>query len=426
MKKYHNYKKEENEKKKFIKKYKKIKTKVLKRFKSAKKKNKFTKILLYILISILIIISIQIIFFSRSLFNNFKYSNYLCDLLINKTLSYDENAKLLFLHNKVLNFNKLDKCYYGTKSDDSKFNNIHISFAFDNNYTLLSSITIANILNVSNPTTFVHFHIIVTTGFEYKNMKKLSSLKSKVNNNSEFIFYNGSRVEQDFGKHIKYEKCGAGEYAKLLVSVLIDKSVDRVINLDAGDLLIDKDLIELYNYPLEDYLVRGAIDPYARCFLTWNYYFHRVNYTNAGIYLYNLKKWREMNIYQDIVNFYNNFRFQHRLVTQHQDIINCFLPSKSIGLLPMKYNLYEYIDLDKGDKQWAAFIYNQRCSYYYKNKKAVLEAQNDVVIWHYNHHKIHNGAFNTPMTKKWKAIVRLTGFYDEICEKYPKGCAKVE
>ena len=420
MKKYHNYKKEENEKKRFLKKYKKIKSKVVKRFKLTKKKNESAKILLFFLISALIIISIQIIFFSHS---SLKYFNsyYLCDLNINKSFSYDENAKLLFLQNKILNFNKLDRCYYKINIDESKFNNIHISFAFDNNYTLLSSITIANILNISNPDTFVHFHIIVTKGFEYKNMKKLYSIKLKVNNNSEMIFYNGSRVEEDFGKHIKYEKCGTGEYAKLLVAVLIDKSIDRVINLDSGDLLVEKDLLELYNYPLDDYLVRGAIDPLARCFLGWNYYFHRVNYTNAGIYLYNLKKWREMNIYEDIVNFYKKFHFQHRLVTQHQDIINCFLPSKSIGLLPMKYNLYEYFE--KNDT--GLFIYNLRCSYYYKNKKAILQAQNDVVIRHYNHHKIHNGAYNKPMTLKWKEIVKLTGLYDEICEQYPKGCSKV-
>ena len=172
MKKYHNYKKEENEKKRFLKKYKKLNSKVVKRFKLTKKKNESAKILLFFLISALIIISIQIIFFSHS---SLKYFNsyYLCDLNINKSFSYDENAKLLFLQNKILNFNKLDRCYYKINIDESKFNNIHISFAFDNNYTLLSSITIANILNISNPDTFVHFHIIVTKGFEYKNMKNV-------------------------------------------------------------------------------------------------------------------------------------------------------------------------------------------------------------------------------------------------------------
>ena len=110
----------------------------------------------------------------------------------------------------------------------------------------MASVTIISILKTANSNSFIHIHIIVSKGFEYETMKKLSSLKGKINNNVEFIFYDGSKAEEDFGSHIKHEIYGVGEYAKLLGPILVDEKIDRIIALDAGDLLIQKDLLELY------------------------------------------------------------------------------------------------------------------------------------------------------------------------------------
>jgi lipopolysaccharide biosynthesis glycosyltransferase len=81
-------------------------------------------------------------------------------------------------------------------------------------------------------------------------MKKLNSLKNKINNNSEFIFYNGQEAEEAFGLQTKSETRGMGEYARLLSLKLIN-STDRVIVIDSADLIIKDDLLELYNYPLD-------------------------------------------------------------------------------------------------------------------------------------------------------------------------------
>ena len=426
MLKNHNYKKEENETLRFVDKYK-YKRKLSNRKRIKKTKSPYKTKLIYIFPSslfLLLTIGLFYYFFSNL---NHKLStvqkNNLYSKFINKSLSYDENAQNIFNQSKILSLNILDEYYSSKVIDISGYNHIHISFAFDNNYWQLASITIANILNVTNPENYVHFHIILANGFEYKNMKKLSTLKAKINNNSEFIFYNGSKAEDDFGKDIKNEKCGVGEYAKLLVAELIDEKIDRVINLDAGDLIIEKDLLELYNYPLEDYLVRGVLDPYKKCFEYAYTFMHRVNYTNAGVYLYNLKKWREMNTYHDIINFYKGFHFNRKLLMQHQDIINGFLPTASVGLLPMKFNLFEYITTKNG-KDEGGYLFSLSCSAYAKNRQPVYEAEKNVVIRHFNHHKIQNGKGFFPLTKKWNENAKLTGFYDEICEKYPKGCEK--
>ena len=64
------------------------------------------------------------------------------------------------------------------------------------------------------------------------------------------------------------------------------------------------------------------------------------------------------------LNFTNKFK------TPHQDVINCFLPSASIGLLPIKYNLQEYIEFENTtDELKGSTFYTLNCSYYYLLRK---------------------------------------------------------
>ena len=284
----------------------------------------------------------------------------------------------------------------------------------------MASVTITSILKTANKNSFIHIHIITSKGFEYETMKKLNSLKEKISKNVEFIFYDGSKAEEDFGSRIKNETYGVGEYAKLLGPVLVDKKIDRIIALDAGDLLVEKDLLELYNYPLDDYLIRGFYDLLAPCYPFWDIFFLKEGYLNAGVYLYNLKKWRELDIYNDIVKFYKYFNFTNKLKTPHQDIINCFLPSASLGLLPIKYNLQEYFDFnDPNDNQKGSFMYAFNCSYYYGRKNEIIEGAKYAVIWHYTKSKIHKGEGAPFLTKQWIKYAKMTGFYKEIKQNYP-------
>ena len=342
------------------------------------------------------------------------------NLNLNQKITYDEMGEKIFTQNKTLSFDKLDELYFGIKLNYSKYDNIHILFAFNNEYHLLASVTITTILKNANKNTYIHIHIIAADGFLYQTMKKLNTLKKKINKNVEFIFYDGIKAEIDFGSQIREELFGVGEYAKLLGPVLVDKSIDRIITLDAGDLLVEKDLLELYNYPLEDYLIRGVPDPYSPCNPGWNIFFIKEGYLNAGVYLYNLKKWREMDIYNDIINFYQNLNYTGKLVTPHQDIINCFLPSSAIGKIPTKFNLHEIIHLNENDdEQIGAKIYKDKCSYFYGKKDEIIEAEKNIVIRHYTKTKVYNGEGDSELIEEWKKYAKMTGFYEEISELYP-------
>jgi len=384
---------------------------------SIKQLIKIKKLIFAILISIIYIICYIIISNQIHLFENI-------NLHFINIKDYDKEGIKIYNKTGKLSFNKLDEMAYRKKIDYSKFNNIHIAMSFDNNYYLLSSITISSLLKNAAKSTYIHIHIIAVQNFLYETMKKLNSLKYKINNNSEFIFYNGSKAVDDFGQHIKFEIYGVGEFARMMAPELI-KDTDRILVFDSGDLFIEKDIYELYNYPLDDKLIKGVIDPYTECFPQY-YSFRKENYLNGGLILFNSKKWREMGIYQDIVNFYNSFKYKGKLPTPFQDILNTFLPSLAIGTLPLRYNFQGYYDIksnkDFNQQSYYSLIYNLHCSLYKGRDDLLIEEEENLVIRHNNKFKIHKGELSNELKKKWNYYANLTGFYDEICKNYDSGC----
>jgi lipopolysaccharide biosynthesis glycosyltransferase len=373
----------------------------------------------------LVIISIGIIFFfSFIIIRHFVSKSKTKSDFDNYNSFYDKEAIRIYSSTNTLSFNKLDELIYGIKQNYSQFNNIHIAMSFDNDYYLLSSATIASLLYNADKKTYIHLHIITVENFLYSTMKKLNSLKYKINNNSEFIFHNGSKAEIDFGLQIKLEPYGVGEYARLMTPDLINDT-DRILVTDSGDLFFEKDINELYNYPLDDKLIKGVVDPYTKCFPEY-IFFKKENYINGGVLLFNSKKWREMGIYQDIVSFYNAFKYKGRLPTPIQDILNTFFPSLAVGTMPLRYNFQGFYDLNQSieDNYISGFssIFNFECSLFSGKADILIEEEKNLVIRHNNKLKVHIGESNYELIQKWRFYANLTGFYEELCLKYPSGC----
>ena len=378
------------------------------------------KIFLKSLIIIFLIIEIIFLFFIK-IFNKYiiKFNIYFDGNVMKKFNSYDKKAMNFYSTYGYLNFNKLDEIYYGTSINYSKFNHIHISMSFNDDYSLLSSVTISSILENASNSSFIHIHIIAVDNFIYPTMKKLNSLKYKINNNSEFIFYNGQEAEEAFGLQTINEIRGMGEYARLLSLKLIN-STDRLIVIDSADLIIKDDLLDLYNYPLDDLLFRGSVDPFIHCIDC--IFYNKDNFINGGVILFNLNKCKEMNIYQYIIKFYKEFKYKSRFCSPYQDILNHFLPAISMGLLPLRFNMQGYAEI-KNNNSVLKFemVYLEKCSIFYKKNKEIEEEEKKLVVRHYNHFKIYEGK-GSIFKEEWNYYANKTGFYKEICQNYPKAC----
>lgn len=118
--------------------------------------------------------------------------------------------------------------------------------------------TLASIMDSQKPSIKLRFHFAVVLNFTAENMLKIYSLREKIREDVEFIFYNAQKVENDF-KNIHPK--GLGAIAKFLLPHLLPEDIERILIFDTGDLLVLRDLTEMYNWNIDDYLYMGTSDP---------------------------------------------------------------------------------------------------------------------------------------------------------------------
>ena len=137
-------------------------------------------------------------------------------------------------------------------------NTINVGFQLDPSYILRTMMTLASIIDSQKNDTKLRVHFAVVLGFNDESMFKIYSLREKIREDVEFIFYDAKKVETDFkGMHPK----GPGAIAKILLPHLLADDIERILIFDTGDVLILRDLTEMYNWNLSDYLYLGAPEP---------------------------------------------------------------------------------------------------------------------------------------------------------------------
>ena len=361
----------------------------------------------------------QKIYEKRKLFKiNYNYIPY---IKINKSISYKENAENIYNLTGLLNITKLDYFYHNIDANTSKLNHIHISMGFDNEYIELSLITIASLLNTSNSITYIHFHILCLN-FKFEDMQKIIQLK-KINKNVDFTFYNAKQAEYDFGKRGKKEMRGIGNYAKILSPQIVNNT-NKILIMDSGDIIVQKDISEIYYYELENNYFGWILEDVAGNYENkYDTFFSNIFYPNAGVCLVNIVLFRKDELYKKA--FYISKSYT-KLPCPFQDILISISIYK-FKYFPLKYNSKVFFDNDEQMKKKINYtktiklwINNQRNSPYKYSIKEILEAAYNPLINHFYHKKIQNGQMGcNSCTMQWIKYAKLTGFYKDIKLKYP-------
>lgn len=126
-------------------------------------------------------------------------------------------------------------------------------------------------------------------------------------------------------------------YVRMCIGRLLPETVDRILCLDS-DTLILNDLTELWNMDMGDNILAGVADcmnlkAYSKQFgLTGEEF-----YCNAGVFLVNLKKWREENIEKEIIDIIH--KRKGNVFFFEQTLMNYCCRGKIVKLHP-KYNAY--------------------------------------------------------------------------------------
>ena len=347
---------------------------------------------------------------------------------ISKKNSFDENAMKIYIETGMLNFTKLEYAYNKDKYniDIANMNEIHLSMAFDKEYSDLALISIASVLNSSNSDTFIHFHVLALN-FGLNEIKKIINLR-KINFRVEFIFYNAKQVEYDFDR-AKNEMRKYGNYAKILSPEIVNNT-NKILILDSGDIIVQKDLSEIYFYDLKDNYFGWTLEICAGYYLENTDKFKTNNFhPNAGVVLVNIRLFRKDELYKKAVFVGKSY---HYFECPVQDIL-ITIANYKFSFFPLNYNLVLYYE-NKNDSLNRKMIPSirvwqkiQRFSPYKYTFDEIVDAMIDPVVQHFYLEKLQETKRCNKYVYQWLKYANVTGRYLQLKQKYkiPFLCEKI-
>ena len=366
----------------------------------------------------------------------FNWKNFINDtklLLEFKYLKSKYKKTFYFYIKKVFN----EKGYVNINEIESKFprgrsweknkntsNEINVGSSLDSGFILRTMITTASVMDSQKRDTKLRLHFAVVKNFSVKNMLKIYSLRTKIREDVEFNFYNAKRVEKELeGLSPK----GPGICARLLLPQLVVDDVRRLIMIDNGDLLVLRDLSEMYNWNMGNNIYMGVPDQGIGKFGIYSNKSLNI-YINGGNYLIDVKKVKEKNMYEK----FRNYKNLYNPIFAEQDMISDIAYGQ-VGYLPIKFGLispyfndshsdippfktfFQAINLSKIDINYSYIPKN----FYEYN----LQAFNPVIAHHWDA-KWMDGNGMSIYRRLAQYYIFLAGIWEETCKKYPGYCKK--
>ena len=215
---------------------------------------------------------------------------------------------------------------------------------------------------------------VVEDHISEKNKKRLTDITDKFGRNMIFICM-PSQEEVYPGVTVNLGRT----YARMALGEILPQEVDRVISFDSDTLVMDS-LKEMYNTEFSDeQYVAGVYDCVGAAIQDGVLNAEKdLRYCNAGMYLIDLKKWREQNVGQQLLeSVLKNADGKHIMYFLEQDLMNLTF-YKHLKLLHPRYNMltsiyyFDYKDIIKMKRPVA--YYKEEDVVEAKQKPAILHA----------------------------------------------------
>ena len=356
---------------------------------------------------------------------NYNYVSFYKHEHLNKNKFTNEISKIFNISDKV-NLNEIEDKINGKIDYKEKEINsiINIGFTLDKNYVLETMITVTSIMVTQSKTTKIIFHFGVTSNFSTLNMIKIYELRKRLNNLTEFNFY---YLKDSVAKMKNFHYKGPACPGKFELPMHLSKDIERLIIFDAGDLLVLRDLTELYNYNMSQYWVLGTLEPtIITSFMKVRY--NMTKYVNIGSILLNIKKLKEHNFWSK----YTKNRNLKIVGAPDQTLFNILIPDDKKNYLPFKFGGFTLFRNDY-NYDHHKFDYYDFKSWFKSNLTTSLpdnpKSEKGIIV------NLYNPLFIHQFVGKWKEgrglsiyrhlskyFILLTGISGEICQKIPGYC----
>ena len=246
-------------------------------------------------------------------------------------------------------FNKINIIIYIRNCKVNKLKkdktNINIVVSLNSQYAYVLLVSMSSVLvNCDKDKSFITYHLLCAPDVTSNNISHLKSFMDDYNNNLEMIFYNMTNLAET------RKNCylSTAAFFRLYSPLFINS--DRIIYLD-GDTLTFDDLSEMYNFNLRDNYLLGFFDIISNELDYLGVYSQR--YINSGVLLFNLKKVREDNMINKIIDSINN---ETLILHKNDQTLLNYLFYPKIDKLPIKFGLFNF----EGKSDFGPYLFNIR------------------------------------------------------------------
>lgn len=244
----------------------------------------------------------------------------------------------------------------------SEIKNIPVVFSCDENYAVPLCVSLLSMLKKAKKTTFYEVYILLEQDFSAKSKEKILSLRKKYANCNITFLVIGNEFDHAF---VSLHITKAAYFRLKIASLLPD--IPKCLYLDC-DILVLKDLTELFETDLEECVLAGVHDPgIGKKDKLQRGLKKESVYVNSGVLLLDLDKIRKENLEMKFISL-----AKKQYQCHDQDIINIACEGK-IKLLELKYNfsansIYQESGVFKNTRQLETNFTEEEIQYALKNK----------------------------------------------------------
>lgn len=210
---------------------------------------------------------------------------------------------------------------------------MNIVYASDDNFAEMLGISMISLFENNKKCNEIDVYIL-DGGISDKNKTLLKKISESYLRNLYFL-----NVNKYLDKKMKQQRGSLSTFSRLYLGDLLPDYVTKSLYLDC-DLLILKNISEMYNTNIQDYYCAGVNDCISKERKQCINLKADSNYFNAGVLLINVSKWRETEIISKFISF--SKEYNNDVDYADQGIINGVISHNSF-VLPIEYNCYTAI-----------------------------------------------------------------------------------
>ncbi len=250
--------------------------------------------------------------------------------------------------------------------------NLNIVYAADNKFGEILGVSLTSLYENNKGMDEINVYIL-DAGLSQGNKRKIKYL-AKSYNRSEVKWLEAKNISRELGLSVIADRGSLSQYARLFISGCLPEKLERILYLDC-DTIINKPLDELWNINMNGKTVAVLLDAFSKLYRKNIDLAPNDIMFNSGVMLIDLKRWKEQNIEQKLLDFIINKK--GKVQQGDQGALNSILSHDSYCFEPKFNSVTIFYDFSYKEM----LIYRKPPTYYSENQ--IKTATDNPVIIHY-------------------------------------------